>query len=91
MTILIQPEAKGTCEAYNALQEPASNTIMTIEESRVYTSRHINNKLVRLVVSLDGTTQDLIAKCDRVSNLTDTMYKMLSEISMNCEASDELV
>lgn len=89
MTILIQPEPKGTCEAYNTLQEPTSNTTMTIELTKVYTSRYINNKLVKLVVDLRGDLEDLIAKCDRVANLTDAMYKMLSEISSNCEAMDE--
>ena len=89
MTILIQPKPKGTCEAYNALQEPTSNTTMSIEEFRIYSSRYINNKLVKLVVELNGTSLDLIAKCERLSNLTDIMYKMLREISINCELTVE--
>lgn len=87
MTIIMKPEAIDTCEAYKALQVPTSDTIMTLEVDKLYTSRYINNKLVRLSISLCGTLQDAIVKCDRIANLDNTMYIMLSEIAINsCEA-----
>ena len=53
-------------------------TTITIEPTKIYTSRLLDNKMVRLDVELDGTMADMIAKCERVSLLTNDMYKMLA-------------
>lgn len=57
------------------------STTITIEEYKILTSRIIGvSKMVRLYVELDGTMQDMIAKCERISKLTNEMYTMLSEV-----------
>ena len=58
-------------------------TTITIEETKILTSRLLDNKMVRLDVELDGTMVDMIAKCERVSKLTNDMYKMLANVQLS--------
>jgi hypothetical protein len=64
-------------------------TKITIEADKIYCSRYINGKLVKLYIALDGTSVDLIAKCDRVSMLNNEVYQMLSGIQVSAEGYSE--
>ncbi len=61
------------------------NTWLTIEPDKVYASRTINNRLCSMTMSIDGSMEDLIAKCERVSKLDDEMYELLSKISVEAD------
>ena len=56
------------------------STTMTIEPTILYTSRFISNKMVKLMVPLDGANIDLITKCDRINELSNDIYITLSEV-----------
>ncbi len=58
-------------------------TIVTISESKLITSRLLNNKAHRLDIELNGTIKDLLDKSQRVSEFTNDMYMMLSEIEVD--------
>jgi hypothetical protein len=55
-------------------------TTITIEPLTIYTSRLIDNHMCKINVNLDGTIEDMITKCERVSKLSNDMYKELSRI-----------
>jgi hypothetical protein len=57
-------------------------TTMTITETKLLTSRIVNNKMLRLNVELDGTMLDMLTKCERVSKLSNDIYLELSRISL---------
>ena len=81
MTIIMQGE---DVKAFSKFE-----TKMTIEADKIYCSRYINGKLVKLYIALDGTSIDLIAKCDRVSTLNNEVYQMLSGIQASAEDYSE--
>ena len=64
-------------------------TTITIEPTKIYTSRLLDNKMVSLDVELDGTMADMIAKCERVSLLTNDMYKMLANVQLSHDVDSE--
>ena len=69
----------------NTMTVTIKNTWLTIEPDKVYTSRTINNRLYSMTMSIDGSMEDLIAKCERVSKLDDEMYELLSKISVGAD------
>ena len=81
MTIIMQGE---DAKAFSKFE-----TKITIEADKIYCSRYISGKLVKLYISLDGTSIELIAKCDRVSMLSNDVYQMLSGIQASAEGYSE--
>lgn len=77
MTIIMQGE---DVKAFSKFE-----TKITIEADKIYCSRYINGKLVKLYIALDGSSIDLVAKCDRVSMLNNEVYQMLSGIQASAE------
>ena len=73
----------------NATTFGETSTTITIEVDKLYTSRNISNKMIRLDIDLIGTMEDMIKKAERVNSLTNEMYKMLSEVSKNVLESNE--
>lgn len=80
MTIIMQGEDIKTFSKFE--------TKITIEADKIYCSRYISGKLVKLYVDLNGTTGDLIAKCERVAILNNEIYQMLSGIQATSEACE---
>lgn len=80
MTVIIQGE---DVRAFSKFE-----TKITIEADKIYCSRYINGKLSKLYIELDGTSIDLIAKCDRVSMLNNEVYQMLSGIQARAEGCE---
>ena len=66
-------------------------TLITIGVNQLLTSRILGPKLISLTVPLNGTVEDLIAKCIRVSDLDDNLYILLSEIAKEPEKPEELM
>ena len=64
-------------------------TTITIESKLLYTSRLLNNKLYALVINLDGTIEDLLAKVNRVNKLDDKLYKQFSELSREVKSYED--
>jgi len=64
-----------------------SDTTITIETCTIYTSRLISNHLYQLNVDVDGTIEDLLAKCDRVSKLSNELYIEFDKIKKGVESS----
>lgn len=54
-------------------------TSITIESDAIYTSRVINNKMFTIQVEITSVN-DMLAKCKRISQLTNDMYKILGTI-----------
>jgi hypothetical protein len=59
------------------------STTINIEEFRILTSRLIDSRLITLDVEVDGTIGNMIEKCERVSRLTNDMYKMLADVQVS--------
>ena len=68
-----------------------TSTRITVEEKELLTSRTIRSKLITLTVPLDGTIKDFIAKCNKIIELDDNTYKLLSEIAKDPASLDALV
>jgi len=64
------------------------NTTITIEATRLLTSRLIANKLCRVTIEFDGTVGDMGTKVNRVAALDDELYKQFSELSKSVQEDD---
>jgi len=71
------------------LQGPngATRTTITIEVDKIYTSRLISNHLYKIEMKVDGTIEDLLVKCDRVSQLSNDLYIEFDEIAKTSKDS----
>lgn len=68
------------------------DTTITIEtrESRLLSSRIISGKLYKLEVPLKSTNSDeLVDKCEKLSKLTNDMFKVFSNIKTEDEVRDD--